>query len=67
MDKVVVKRGELGVIADITGATKQTVISALNFKYATELAERIRRVALHRGGVLMTAKNDVKQLNNNKL
>ena len=57
MDKVVVKRGELNEIASITGATKQTVINALNFKHESKLAEQIRTVAIHRGGRLMTDKN----------
>ena len=56
MQKVIVKYGELGKIAEITGATVQTVISALNFRYDTKLADKIRQVAIERGGILMTEK-----------
>jgi len=56
MDKVVVKRGELNEIARMVGATKQTVINALNFRHESKLADQIRTVAIQRGGRLMTDK-----------
>jgi len=56
MDKVVVKYGEVRRIARLKGVTEQTVISALNFKYDTKLAEQIRQVAIKRGGKLMVEK-----------
>ena len=49
--KIVVEQGEVTAIAKLMGCTTVFVSYALNFRKNSELAKRIRRMALLRGGI----------------
>lgn len=49
--KIVVEQGEVTAIAKLMGCTTVFVSYALNFRKNSELAQRIRRMALLRGGI----------------
>ena len=49
--KIVVDHGEVTAIARLMGCTTVFVSYALNFRKDSELARRIRRMALLRGGI----------------
>lgn len=51
MKQILVKHGEAVAIARFLGCNKNTVTSALKGKYNTPLAQKIRKIALKRGGV----------------
>lgn len=50
MKQILVRHGEVIAIARFLGCNKNTVTSALQGKYNTALAERIRKIAIKRGG-----------------
>ena len=50
MKQILVKHGESKEIARFLGCNKNTVTSALRGKYNTELARKIRKIAIKRGG-----------------
>lgn len=49
--RIVVEQGEVTAIARLMGCTTVFVSYALNFRRDSELARRIRRMALLRGGI----------------
>ena len=49
--KIVVEQVEVTAIAKLMGCTTVFVSYALNFRKNSELAQRIRRMALLRGGI----------------
>lgn len=49
--EVILKYGEKKVIANLLGVTEKTVYNAVTFRCNTELAKRIRRLAVMRGGM----------------
>lgn len=59
--KVVVERGESQKIAKIMGCTTVMVCYALSYKKNTLLAQKIRKVALERGGVEVVMRDVPKQ------
>lgn len=59
--KIVVEHGEQLVIAKIMGCTKEMVCYALSYKKHTLLAQKIRKVALERGGVEVVLRDVAKQ------
>ncbi len=48
--KVVVERGEVNEISRLMGCTRQMVSSSLAYRKETDLAKRIRKMAILRGG-----------------
>jgi hypothetical protein len=50
--KILVEFGEGRRIAKLIGCTEKTVSLALNDKKETALSERIRKIAILRGGIL---------------
>ena len=48
--KVVVEHGEVGEISRLMGCTRQMVNSSLAYRKDTDLAKRIRKMAILRGG-----------------
>lgn len=56
MKQILTKQGEVKAIARFLGCNRNTVTSALQGKYNTELAQRIRKVAIKRGGVEISNK-----------
>lgn len=48
--KVVVERGEVSEISRLMGCTRQMVNSSLAYRKDTDLAKRIRKMAILRGG-----------------
>lgn len=59
--KIVVERGESQKIAKILGCTPVMVCYALAYKKNTLLAQKIRKVALERGGVEVVMRAVAKQ------
>lgn len=59
--KIVVERGESQKIAKIMGCTPVMVCYALTFRKNTLLAQKIRNVALERGGVEVVLRDVAKQ------
>lgn len=57
MVKVLVEHGEVTKIAALVGVARKTVGEALSGQTNTPLAQRIRKLAIERGGV---EKNEVK-------
>ena len=51
MKQILTKHGEVTAIARFLGCDRNTVTNALQGKYNTELAQRIRKIAVKRGGV----------------
>lgn len=51
MAKILTEQGERQVLGKLFGVSQPTIRRALNGKTQTELAKKIRRVALQRGGV----------------
>lgn len=49
--RIVVEQGEVTAIARLMGCTTVFVSYAINFRRDSELARRIRRMALLRGGI----------------
>ncbi len=49
--RIIVERGEIGHIAKLMGCTREMVGHSLAFRKDTDLARRIRRLALLRGGI----------------
>ena len=52
--KIFIERGEGAALARIFGVTKGCVSTALSFKKNSDLAKRIRKAALERGGPLVS-------------
>lgn len=52
--KIILPHGKIALIAKETGVNRLTVTSALNFVTATELADRIRELAIknHSGKIV---------------
>ena len=48
--KIVVEHGEVGEISRLMGCTRQMVNNSLAFRKDTDLAKRIRKMAIMRGG-----------------
>lgn len=48
--KVVVEHGEVGEISRLMGCTRQMVNNSLTYRKDTDLARRIRKMAIMRGG-----------------
>ena len=59
--KIVVEHGESLKIAKIMGCTPVMVCYALSYKKNTLLAQKIRKVALERGGVEVVMRDVPKQ------
>lgn len=59
--KIVVKRGETQAIARILGCTYEYVSHSLSFHKDSLLANKIRKVALERGGVYVEFPDVAKQ------
>lgn len=59
--RIVVEHGEVNVIAKILGCTRETVSRALAYQKHTILAQKIRKVALERGGVEVVLRDVAKQ------
>lgn len=51
MNRILTRFGEINRIAAIMGVSRPTVRSALSGKTSSDLAKRIRKAALERGGV----------------
>lgn len=52
--KIFIERGEGAALARIFGVTKGCVSTALSFKKNSDLAKRIRKAAIDRGGQLVS-------------
>lgn len=52
--KIFIERGEGAALARIFGVTKGCVSTALSFKKNSDLAKRIRKAAIERGGQLVS-------------
>ena len=66
--KVVVEHGEVNEISRLMGCTRQMVNNSLAFRKDTDLAKRIRKMAIMRGGQEVCfgeQKREVKQEVNN--
>lgn len=66
--KIVVEHGEVGEISRLMGCTRQMVNNSLAFRKDTDLAKRIRKMAIMRGGQEVCfgeSKREVKQQVNN--
>ena len=50
MRQIITRTGEGKALADMFGVCQKTVIEALKFRSNSDLARRIRRAALARGG-----------------
>ena len=50
MKQIITRKGEINALADVFSVCRKTVGEALMFKTNTDLARRIRRAALERGG-----------------
>ena len=48
--KIVVEHGEVGEISRLMGCTRQMVNNSLTYRKDTDLAKRIRKMAIMRGG-----------------
>ena len=62
--KVVVEHGEVGEISRLMGCTRQMVNNSLTYRKDTDLARRIRKMAIMRGGkevCFVEPKREVKQ------
>lgn len=62
--KVVVEHGEVGEISRLMGCTRQMVNNSLTYRKDTDLARRIRKMAIMRGGQEVCfgeSKREVKQ------
>ena len=62
--KIVVEHGEVGEISRLMGCTRQMVNNSLAFRKDTDLAKRIRKMAIMRGGQEVCfgeSKREVKQ------
>ena len=55
--EVLLRRGERKELRRIFGVSEPTVIHALKFSTASELARKIRKAAIDRGGVEITYNN----------
>lgn len=49
--RIIVERGEISHIAQLMGCTREMVGHSLAFRKDTDLARRIRRLAILRGGI----------------
>ena len=58
MREILTKTGEVKELMKIFGVSKPTVINALKYRTYSQLACRIRRVALARGGAVIGVKTD---------
>lgn len=58
MAKVLVEHGEVAKLARLLGVARKTVGEALSGQTNTDLARKIRKVAIDRGGVV---KNNIKK------
>lgn len=54
MAKVLVEHGEVAKLARLFGIARKTVSEALNGQTNTDLARKIRKMAIDRGGVAQT-------------
>lgn len=50
MKQIITRKGEINALADVFSVCRKTVGEALMFKTNSDLARRIRRAALERGG-----------------
>ena len=50
--QIITKRGEVKILAEIFKTSVPTVISALHYRYNSDLCKRIRACALERGGAI---------------
>ena len=50
MRQIITRTGEGKALADMFGVCQKTVIEALKFRSNSDLARRIRRAAIERGG-----------------
>ena len=50
MKQIITRKGEINALAAALGVCRKTVGEALMFKTDTDLARRIRRAAIERGG-----------------
>lgn len=56
MAKVLVEHGEVAKLARLLGVARKTVGEALSGQTNTDLAKKIRKVAIDRGGVVKNNK-----------
>ncbi len=54
--KIVVERGTTKELVEVFGTNRMTVWQALQYKTDTDLAKRIRKAAMDRGGVVVERK-----------
>ena len=57
MARVLVEHGEIVKLAQLLGVARKTVREALSGQTNTDLAKKIRKVALDRGGVFKPTQN----------
>lgn len=50
MKQILVRHGEISAIADLLRVSDRTVMRALRYERNSDIAKRIRKVALDRGG-----------------
>lgn len=61
MEKIILEYGERKVLGEIFNVSQLTIRRALSCKTNTDLAKKIRKVALDRGGVLKPNQNPTQQ------
>jgi len=54
MKQILTKRGEVKALRELFKCSEPMVINALHFRRDTDLAKRIRKAAIERGGVETT-------------
>lgn len=67
MNKILTQYGEREKIAELFNVSRQTVNSALRGATRSDLAKRIRKVAIDRGGMEMQSENSLKIKINEKV
>jgi predicted transcriptional regulator len=56
MKQILVERGEVNKIAELMGFSREMVCKSLRYKKNTDVAKRIRKMAVERGGKLVEVK-----------
>ncbi len=57
MAKIILEYGERKILGEIFKVSQLTIRRALTYKTNTDLAKKIRKLALDRGGVLKPSQN----------
>lgn len=57
MAKIILEYGERKILGEIFKVSQLTIRRALTYKTNTDLAKKIRKLALNRGGVLKPSQN----------